>query len=201
MTSASAERCAAKTRKGSPCQQPAGWGTQHVGVGRCKLHGGAEPHAQVNGMVQLARREQQVMGMPLAIEPQDAILECIRIAAGEVAYASERIAELDLVDAVAPVHRELERESDEGTVREVRQDGAAVHIWITVRRQAMDRLVSYSLAAVKAGIEERLVRVAEQQGMLLAQAIQGILAELGVKDRPEVASVVRKHLTLIAGAT
>lgn len=33
--------CGAKTRKdGSPCQRPAGWGTQHVGTGRCKLHGG-----------------------------------------------------------------------------------------------------------------------------------------------------------------
>jgi hypothetical protein len=44
--------------------------------------------------VQLARREQQIMGAPLSIEPQDAILECIAISAGEVAYASERIAEL-----------------------------------------------------------------------------------------------------------
>lgn len=195
------EPCGAKTRSGGNCHHEAGWGTQHVGVGRCKLHGGAEPHAQVNGMVQLARREQQVMGMPLAIEPQDAILECIRIAAGEVAYASERIAELSVVDAVAPVRRTLERESAEDSVQETREDGAATHIWITVRRQAMDRLVSYSLAALKAGIEERLVKVAEQQGMLLAQAIQGILAELGVKDRPEVAGIVRKHLTLIAGAT
>lgn len=33
-------RCAATTRAGTPCQQPAGWGTGHVGTGRCKLHGG-----------------------------------------------------------------------------------------------------------------------------------------------------------------
>jgi hypothetical protein len=32
--------CNAKTRSGTPCQRPAGWGTQHVGNGRCKLHGG-----------------------------------------------------------------------------------------------------------------------------------------------------------------
>lgn len=32
--------CGAKTRKGTPCQQVAGWGTDHVGSGRCKLHGG-----------------------------------------------------------------------------------------------------------------------------------------------------------------
>ena len=32
--------CGAKTRAGTPCQQRAGWGTNHVGEGRCKLHGG-----------------------------------------------------------------------------------------------------------------------------------------------------------------
>ena len=32
--------CGAKTRAGTPCQQKAGWGTDHVGKGRCKLHGG-----------------------------------------------------------------------------------------------------------------------------------------------------------------
>lgn len=35
--------CSAKTRKGTPCQKQAGWGTTHVGVGRCRLHGGATP--------------------------------------------------------------------------------------------------------------------------------------------------------------
>jgi len=36
--------CGAKTKKdGTPCQRPAGWGTDHPGVGKCKLHGGASP--------------------------------------------------------------------------------------------------------------------------------------------------------------
>lgn len=32
--------CGAKTRSGSPCKMPLGWGTDHVGEGRCKRHGG-----------------------------------------------------------------------------------------------------------------------------------------------------------------
>src|SRR5690625_1882593 len=32
--------CGAKTRAGTPCKRPAGWGTNHGGEGRCKLHGG-----------------------------------------------------------------------------------------------------------------------------------------------------------------
>jgi hypothetical protein len=34
--------CGAKKRSdGTPCKRPAGWGTDHAGTGRCKLHGGS----------------------------------------------------------------------------------------------------------------------------------------------------------------
>lgn len=35
------DTCGATNRDGGPCGLPAGWGTEHVGEGRCKLHGGA----------------------------------------------------------------------------------------------------------------------------------------------------------------
>lgn len=36
--------CGANLKNGSGhCTQPAGWGTDHVGEGRCKLHGGKTP--------------------------------------------------------------------------------------------------------------------------------------------------------------
>ena len=40
--------CGAKTRAGTPCKRPAGWGTDHVGEGRCKLHGGATPRGPLH---------------------------------------------------------------------------------------------------------------------------------------------------------
>ncbi|MFW5987868.1 MAG: hypothetical protein ACOCQA_00345 [bacterium] len=44
MTEKNYKICGAKTKgSGEPCQKPAGWGTDHVGVGKCKLHGGASP--------------------------------------------------------------------------------------------------------------------------------------------------------------
>lgn len=39
----SVTRCGAKTRAGTPCKKQAGWGTDHRGQGRCRLHGGATP--------------------------------------------------------------------------------------------------------------------------------------------------------------
>jgi hypothetical protein len=38
--------CNATTSEGEPCKLPAGWGTDHVGEGRCKLHGGASPRGE-----------------------------------------------------------------------------------------------------------------------------------------------------------
>src|SRR5690554_1667741 len=35
--------CGAKTRSGAPCKKQAGWGTDHLGQGKCRLHGGATP--------------------------------------------------------------------------------------------------------------------------------------------------------------
>lgn len=40
---AASPRCGAKTRSGSPCRQIAGYKTDHVGQGRCNLHGGMTP--------------------------------------------------------------------------------------------------------------------------------------------------------------
>ena len=37
------EHCGAKTRSGGRCKKTAGWGTDHKGQGRCRLHGGATP--------------------------------------------------------------------------------------------------------------------------------------------------------------
>jgi hypothetical protein len=35
------KKCGAKKKSGGTCGRPAGWGTDHPGTGRCKLHGGA----------------------------------------------------------------------------------------------------------------------------------------------------------------
>ena len=148
------------------------------------------------------------MGQPLPVDPGDALLQCIQIAAGEVQYASLRIAELDDDQAVVEQRQVKTRPLSEGKdgedphtiVEEVTTSTTAeLHIWIRVRQQAMDRLVNYSSVAIKAGLEERRVKIAEQTGQLIAQAVRGILEDLGVANHPDAPSVVRRRLTLVAG--
>lgn len=52
------QTCGAKTRSGTPCNQPAGWGTDHLGEGRCKLHGGSSPGRPIkHGRYSVKHRE------------------------------------------------------------------------------------------------------------------------------------------------
>lgn len=53
-------RCGAKKKQGpGNCAQKAGWGTDHVGQGKCKLHGGATPrkHGRYSKIQSVALRE------------------------------------------------------------------------------------------------------------------------------------------------
>lgn len=47
--------CDAQTRSGGKCQQPAGWGTDHVGTGRCKLHAGNAGRPPIHGRYSIRR--------------------------------------------------------------------------------------------------------------------------------------------------
>ncbi len=52
--------CGAPKRQGvDPCTQKAGWGTEHVGEGKCKLHGGSNPikHGRYSGVTRERLRE------------------------------------------------------------------------------------------------------------------------------------------------
>lgn len=191
------EFCRARTGKGTPCEKEAGWGTDHKGIGRCRLHGGATPNAQVAGAVTLARREAGVMGIPIDIAPHEAILECIRIAAGEVAYCSERISALSLGDAAGPVETSEEVSSGDWTQEKKTMGPPALHIWIKARHVAMDRLVNYSAIALKAGVEERQVQVAERYGESFVAFIRGFLARMGMEDDPRALDAVRAELLIV----
>jgi hypothetical protein len=57
-------------------------------------------------------------------------------------------------------------------------------LWSEYTR-TQDRLVKAAAAAMAAGVAERQVRLAESQGLLVAQAVRGILAGMlaGLRER------------------
>ena len=84
---------------------------------------------------------------------------------------------------------------DFGTTEE-----AAPNIWLKLYQQERAHLVKVCESAIRAGIEERRVRLAEEQGQLVAHAIRAILTDLGLtpEQQARVSEIVPRHLRALA---
>lgn len=124
-----------------------------------------------------------VLGTPVQMDPTDALLWCVSITAGEVAYFTERIhAEVsheDVVQRIITKSRErgttgaVNMHGDEGyrDLEKVDVNAPALHVLIRARTEAIDRLARFSKMAIDAGVAERQVALAERQGDMLAHVL------------------------------
>ena len=61
-----------------------------------------------------------------------------------------------------------------------------IHFWLRALNDERDRLVRVCSAAIKGGVEERRVRIAEQQGEQVAAVIRRIIARLALTDEQTI---------------
>jgi hypothetical protein len=87
------DTCGAKARSGKPCGRPAGWGTSHAGTGRCKLHGGNTPTQMVAAQREQAQAAVLAFGLPVDVEPYQALTQELHRAAGWVAWLEQKVRE------------------------------------------------------------------------------------------------------------
>lgn len=222
VTKTGAPSCTGHRRDGKPCGQPQ-MTEQHV----CRLHGGKSPRAlaaaEKRGQDRVAREAVKTYGLPVDVSPTEALLEEVRWTAGHVQWLRARVQELEqsqLVWGTVKTEREGGGEDritfggpdvddedvtglvDAGSlpVSKVVQ-AAGPSIWLDLYDRERKHLVAVASAAIRAGVEERRVRLAESQGELVAQAIRAILTDLGLTAEQEgrVAEVVPRHLRLLAG--
>lgn len=182
----SSKKCDANKTDGTgTCGQAAGWGTDHPGYGRCKKHGGSTPASSKHAHRQQAAELVDSLSIPVETSPTDALLDEVRHVAGDVRFLRQQVKALgyDLTQEVTT--------SEFGGYQ-------APSVWVDMYWTAHDRLVKVAAATLKAGVEERRVKIAEEQGQIIADAIRGMLADLGVEITPEVRGVVRRHLELVA---
>lgn len=182
------------TRKKKLCEKEAGWGTWHPGVGRCKLHGGANP--DYTAEVERLRAKQAVhrYGLPSEIDPQEALIDELSRTYGHVRWLQIMVDQIEEDDLTGPVGTSG---ASEGKHYHPRYEPNVI---LKMYKEERRHYVAIAKACVEAGIEERRVRLAEEQGQLIATAIQGILRDLKIDmTDPQVPKVVRKHLTLLEG--
>lgn len=173
----------------------------------CQAHGGKAPQntaaARRRYAEENARRAVQTYGLKIETTATEALLDEVQWTAGHVAWLRERVQAIETETLESGQQSELVW----GTTR--RKTGgedwgeteeAAPNVWLKLYQQERKHLVDVCQAAIKAGIEERRVRLAEQQGALVAQAIRAILNDLGLTPEQQalVPNVVPRHLRALA---
>lgn len=173
------------------CGLSAGWGTNHKGTGRCRKHGGNTPTHVKSAVVAQAKQDVMLFGARRDIHPADALLELVQWTAGEVDYWRQRVRVLEEHELTWGVTRVKEGGDDRGTTEEAKPNVA-----YSMLVDASNRLERYSASALKAGVDERRVKLAEQQGTLIQGVLVAVLGELGHDVAPgsPAAQVILRHL-------
>lgn len=180
--------CGGKTRAGGSCARPKGWGTDHPGTGRCKLHGGSTPNGRKSAQREQAVTAVATYGLPREVDPHAALVEELHRTAGHVAWLGLKVAELQSDHLYGPVGG--------GEHSIPRQEP---HVWVGLYQAERKHFTEVAKTCIACGIAERQVALAEQQGQIIAQVLQAVARDMGIDKDPRLPGVVRRHLTAIPG--
>lgn len=196
--------CGAKKRgkrhgQGEPCQtSPVHGGT------RCTKHGGKSPKAQNAAKDRAMEAEAvEILGKvdPDGINrhPVEHLLNLINQKAAEVEWLRAKVKTLTETELVWGLTKE-ESGTEKGMETHLKTEESATNIWWVKLREAEEQLAKWANMAVKAGVEERRVRLAEEQGSLVVHAIQQILDGLNLtpaqtKLIPQIVPAALRQLT------
>lgn len=149
----------------------------------CRMHGGGTKVARARA----AQRRQemavqamaQTLGLPVDIDPHQAILDEIRWSAGHVAFYRAQVQALApgaLVQGVRGLTQTTKAGFQAGETIE-KEVGPDVHVWLKLYGEERDRLARLCVGAIKAGIDERRVKIEEQQAAILVQGLTWLQSE------------------------
>lgn len=173
----------------------------------CPMHGGKAP--QVRGAIERRRQERAAVlavesfGLPVIVDPHTALLEELHRTAGAVAWLGAVVADLDREAVVWGQTRSKVGGEDHGQTFEARPNA-----WVSLWQVERKHLVDVSRECIKAGIEERRVRLAESAGQELASVLRRVLDRLELTDAqkslaltvvPEEFRAVAEAGTVVAG--
>jgi isopropylmalate/homocitrate/citramalate synthase len=138
-------------------------------------------------------------GLPVEINPVDALLQEVHRTAGHVAWLAERVKEVEQDELVWSKTREVDKTATENPGIDTTEQ-AVPHAWLILYRTERKHLIDVCRTAIAAGIEERRVKLAEAQGAMLADVIRAILNDLHLSPEQQrmVGEVVPRHLRAVS---
>jgi hypothetical protein len=156
-------RCGANCRsKEGPCRNKAGWGTDHVGVGRCRKHLGNTENHRVSAARQATTAEATEMlkrlGQPAPLgDPVEELLQLGAEIRAWLEVLRELVARAKDIATYDVAHREYERAS------------------IKLYGEQLDRAHRVLSDLAKLGLDQRRVRVSEIQTATLVAAVTAMV--------------------------
>lgn len=197
-------QCKAHRRNGDQC------GNHAIKGGEvCRMHGGSIPAVKAKAAQRVAERKAEaamkLFAAPVDIDPANALLELVQWTAGEVRYWRAEVAQIaeqtpDQLTWGKTTHEDGYTSGEQGGPFEKTVTEAVPPVAYRMLESAQDRLAKYAAAALRAGVEERRVRLAEDQGALVAQVIRRILDRLDLAEWQAelVSTVVPEELRALA---
>lgn len=164
-------KCNANKKDGSVCGLRAGFGTHHEGQGRCRYHGGATPSHELA----VIRETVESMATPVEVTPGTAMAGVLNLSAGQLLYITAKVAALQEDDVMTDI---------------------GINPWIRVQWRIMDSVAKYAKLAADAGIDERLVSLAEEQTRMISTMLEKIATDLEFtpEQKQKLGPAIRKHL-------
>lgn len=199
-----AQRCTAKAKStGVQCARYA-----IEGASTCRVHGSGSRKAKAAAARRVeeakAAREAEkavtTLGLSRDVSPSEALLEEVRWTAGHVDWLRDRVREVERDELVWGKTKVKDGFGPMGPSAET-TEGATPSVWYDLYEKERKHLVVVCAAALRAGVEERRVRLAEAQGAQVAEVIRAILDDLGLtlEQQQKVGTVVPARLRLLAG--
>lgn len=170
--------CGAKTRQDGTCRQVSGFGTDHVGFGRCKFHGGASPNGRTMAAKEAANAEVARLGMAVDTDPGEALLHVVALDSAELTYLRHKVQDLEEDEALK---------------------NGAMHPTVRAFRDSRDTLARHSKLALDAGIEERRLRLVENTAERVATVMSLVVDELDLTpmQQGQFREAMARHLPLL----
>lgn len=187
--------CSQRDDKGLPCH-----GRPVPGDHRCARHYGTPDGRTARKRAKLVEKyvgkgpvdmkgisrideDAMFLGAPIDKDPGVLLLEEVHRTAGHVSWLENKVRDLGAEDLVWSLREQTEEEGNKGedSVSLVtKRYGAEVNTWYQLYKKEREHLAKVAGDAIKAGVEERRVRIAERGVDMLEAALTAALRDLGV---------------------
>ena len=199
MSISDAPKCSAKAKRtGKQCGKAA-----MRGGSVCRSHGGSAPQIRAKAAervalaeaeklqaAELARAERLGLIDPAEGDPVRRLLEAVERQAMLVAFWGLKVVEVPEGEAWGPTYHA------QGT----RTGRDLPHITLRMYEEAVERMARISKVALDAGVDERVIQLAEAHGAMVHGLVSAILDGLALTDEQtaKVPALVHQHLQAIS---